>query len=231
MSTETQQPSAEQVETTQTQANDTTAQSPTLEDIAKKYNVEDQIKSFTAQPAQPSKPTVPQQQQFTPQPTAPDPITDPDGWRNYQATHNQQLYGTLNEVVQTVTEMRRAAEQERLNAEVNKAATRLADHAKIDPVYAELLLEKNYRENVVFKRIWDNRYANPKALEEAIGVLANDATKVFQVRTDPQLVENQRAAKVSQKAMASTQTNPQHETDKMSDAEFERWWHAQKLGM
>ena len=114
---------------------------------------------------------------------------------------------------------------------MNKAASSLAEKAKIDPEFAELLLEKRYRDNIVFKRIWDNRHANPKALEEAIGVLANDASKVFQVRTDPQLVENQRAAKVSQRAMATTSNKQQHETDQMSDAEFERWWNAHKMGM
>ena len=113
MNEEVQQSSATQTETTQTQANDTTEQTQTLEDVAKKYNVEDQIKSFTAQPAQPSQPTV--QKQYTPPPAIPDPITDPEGWRNYQATHNQQLNGTLNELMQTVVEMRRSAEQERLN--------------------------------------------------------------------------------------------------------------------
>ncbi len=227
MSTENQQASDKQTETTQTQANDTTEQSQvTLEDIAKKYNVEDQIKSFTAQPAQPSKPTVPQ---YQPQSSIPDPITDPDGWRNYQATHSQHVTGTINEIAQTVAEMRRSQEQERLNAEVNKAATSLADRAKIDPEFAELLLEKRYRDNIVFKRIWDNRYANPKALEEAIGVIANEASKVFQVRTDPQLVENQRAAKNSQKAMATTSSKqPGDDMMNMSDSDFEREWQRLK---
>lgn len=223
MTTETQQSSEKPAEITQTQANDTTEQSQvTLEDIAKKYNVEEQIKSFTAQPAQPSQPTAPQ---YQPQPTIPDPITDPDGWRNYQASHSQQLNSTLSQLTQTVAEMRRTAEQERLNAEVNKAASRVAERSGLEPDLAEFLLEKAYRENIVFKRIWENRNANPKALDEAIDVIANGASKKYQVRTDPQLVENQRAAKISQRAMASTQSkSPGEELMNLSDAEFEREW-------
>ena len=131
----------------------------------------------------------------------------------------------MREITNSVTEIKRQAEQDKLNTEVNKAVERVTEKLKIEPVYTEILLEKRYRDDKVFKRIWDNRKTNPKALEEALDVVASEASKVFQVRSDPQLIENQRAAKASQKAMSSSQ--PKSDTDavmNMSDGEFDRRW-------
>lgn len=201
------------------------APQPTLADVAKKYNVEEEVKNFNPQPQQPAQ----VQPQVVERPfvnTVPDPITDLDGWNKYQAYQRTVIDGTLRELTQTVSEIRKEKEQEKLNVEVNKAVTRVNEKLKIDPVYAEIMLEKKYRDDKIFKRIWDNRQTNPKALEEALDVIASEGSKVFQVRSDPQLVENQRAAKASQKAMSTTQQKSGPETGSMSDAEFDRWWNS-----
>lgn len=198
------------------------APQPTLADVAKKYNVEEEVKNFNPQP-QPAQPAPqPVERPFVN--TVPDPITDPDGWNKYQAYQRTVIDGTLRELTQTVSEIRKEKEQEKLNVEVNKAVTRVNEKLKIDPVYAEIMLEKKYRDDPIFKRIWDNRKTNPKALDEALDVIASEGSKVFQVRSDPQLVENQRAAKASQKAMATTQSKSGPDVENMTGAEFDRWW-------
>lgn len=196
----------------------------TLEDIAKKYSIEDQTKSFTAQPVQqaPSQPAP----SYEPQYRVPDPVVNQDEFTRFLAQQNSQVNNNLREIAQTVTEMRKQQEQERLNAEVNKAVERVNTKLNIDPKYAEILLEKEYRDNKIFQRIWENRYANPKALDEALDVIANSATRVFQVKSDPQLVENQRAAKASQKTMASTsKQSPNADVMDMNEQEFNQWWN------
>lgn len=215
MSEENLQQSNTPVEPQQTTANESTPQ-PTFEDIAKKYSIEDQTKTFTAKPETPIAPIDHR---------IPDPVINPDEFTKYQLNQTAQVMNTMNTVAKTVEEMRRTQEQERLNVEVNKAVTRLNEKLKIDPKYAEILLEKEYRDNPVLQRIWANRYVNPKALDEALDVIANNNAKTFQTSSDPQLVENQRAAKASQKVMSTTTNKSKNEEiANMSDAEFDRWW-------
>ena len=217
MSEDTQQ-SNQPVESQETTANETTPQ--TLEDIAKKYSIEDQTKTFTAKPETP----IAQIDH-----RVPDPVINPDEFTKYQLNQTAQVMNTMNTMAKTVEDMRRGQEQERLNVEVNKAVTRLNEKLKIDPKFAEILLEKEYRDNPVLQRIWSNRYVNPKALDEALDVIANNNAKTFQTSADPQLVENQRAAKASQKVMSTT-TNKSKNEDILNknDAEFDQWWNQTK---
>ena len=220
MSELNEQQSETPVESTETKVNDAAPQ--TLEDIAKKYNIEDQAKSFTAKPENTFQ-TPPQIEQ-----RIPDPVVQPDEWSKYHLNQSSYVNQNLQKMAGTVEEMRRSMETERLNAEVNKAVGRVNEKLKIDPKYAEILLEKEYRDNRIFQRIWDNRYVNPKALDEALDVIANSSANVFQTRPDPQLVENQRAAKVSQRAMSTTNNRPNDDINNMNDVEFDRWWQTQK---
>lgn len=206
----------------------------TLADVAKKYNVDQQVQNFTAQPQAPqSAPTqYPPVQPFT----APDPVTSPEQWNQYQASilmQNQHLQGNLRELTQSVEAIRKEATQARLDSEVTKAVSKVNDKLKVDPLYAEIALEKRYRDDPIFKRIWDNRQVNPKALEEALEVVSNELQGVFSVRQDPQLTENLRAAKQSQRTMSTTQKAPTEgdEALKMNEGEFDRWWSQKKRGL
>ena len=225
MSDEIIQPSNAPAESNQNTANDTTQQTQentqTLEDIAKKYSIEDQAKTFTARPETYQSP--PQMEQ-----RIPDPVIQPDEFTKYHMNQSAYVNSTLQKMASTVDEMRRSQESERLNAEVNKAVVRVNEKLNIDPKYAEILLEKEYRDNRIFQRIWDNRYVNPKALDEALDVIANSSAKVFQTRADPQLIENQRAAKASQRAMSTSNKQPNDDINNMNDGEFDRWWYSQK---
>lgn len=202
----------------------------TIEEVAKKHKVEEQINQFTAQPSQPSQETQPT---YQPDSSVPDPVYDPDGWKRYQMNQmqsNQHLQGTLRDLVGKVSKLEEGLRQERLNVEVNKAVKRVNDKLNVDPTYVEIALEKRYRDDPAFRRIWDKRSENPKALDEALEVVTGDLEGVFQVRQDPQLTENVRAAKKSQQTLMRTpaRSSVEEEAMKMSDSEFERWWHQNK---
>lgn len=205
-----------------TPASEPTGQA-SYEDIAKKFSIEDQVQSFTAQPTQ-SQPTVPSEPVHLP-----DPVLDQEGWARHYAQQNQQVASTLKGMSDMVHEMRREQAQERLNADINKAVARLNDKLKVDNDMAEVLLEVEYRKNPVFKRIWDNRHVKPDALAEALDVLGTKSSGKFAVRADQQLIENQRAAKTSQKAMSSTANKSQDaEVMDLNDQDFGRWWDQNK---
>lgn len=222
MSEEQAQQSEAPVESQETASEPT--EQPSYEDIAKKFSIEEQVQSFTAQPVPQSQPTYPSEPV-----RVPDPVLDQEGWAKHYANQNAQVANTLKSISDSMQEIRREQAQERLNADVNKAVARLNDKLKVDNDMAEVLLEVEYRKNPVFKRIWDNRHSKPEALAEALDVLGTKTAGKFAVRTDPQLVENQRAAKTGQKAMASTANKSQSDDImNMSDAEFERFWAQNK---
>jgi len=190
---------------------------PSIDEVAKRWNIEEEVKQLKVEP-KPDKPV----QQYA------EPLLDPDEAYKRQI---QEMGGVLRELNDQVSEIRRTTEQERLNQDVNRAVAKVNETLEVDPLLAEILLEKRYRDDPVFKRIWDNRNVHPKALEEALGIVANESKKIFNVRADPQLVENQRAAKASQRAQAtSKETTEEDETANMSGAEFESWWHNRLRG-
>lgn len=225
MNDEIAQQSQEPVEVAAPQpSTESTAQEAevTMADVAKKYNVEEAVKSFTAQPApQPAEP-APQWQ------PSPDPLIDLDGFNKYQIQQNQQILGAVSEMAKTVQEIQRDREQAVLQSEIKQAVGRVNERVNIDPIYTELLLEKEYRSDPVFRNIWDNRHRNHQALNEALDVISRKASKVFQVRFDPQLVENTRAAKASTKATATTKQDV--DVMKMTDVEFDQYADRIKQG-
>jgi len=202
----------------------------TIEEVAKRHKVEEQVNQFTAQPNQSTQET---QQTYQPESSFPDPVYDPDGWKRYQQNQmqsNQHLQGTLRDLVGKVGKLEEGLRQERLNVEVNKAVKRVNEKLNVEPTYVEIALEKRYRDDPAFRRIWDKRTDNPKALDEALEVITGELEGVFQVRQDPQLTENVRAAKKSQQTLMRTPgvKSVEEEAMKMSDPEFERWWYQNK---
>lgn len=199
--------------------------SPSLEEISREFTVEEQAQNFTAQP-QPQ-PTQAFQQVQAPQYT-PDPVTDPEGYKqfvNYQRQVTTQLDGTLREVLNKVTSFEQRIAQQKLDADVDRAVQVVNKKLNVDKDLAEIALEKEYRSNPTFKKIWDNRDRNPEAFERALSVIADKWAPKFQVRQDPQLAENVRAAKSSQQTMATTkQQNPNDEWANLTPEEFERKW-------
>ncbi len=205
---------------------------PSLEDLSKEFSVEEQTRSFTAQP-QPS--YQPQYQPYAPPvPQVPDPVLNPDAYAQYVWQQNP-LVSQMGKTVQDMTAKLQAFEQSqaqaKLEADINRAVSTVNQKLNVDPMLAEAALEAEYRRNPTFKHIWDNRDRNPDAFNKALEVVANKLSPLFAVRTDPQLLENQRAATSSQRTMATApQSNPAMEALKMGQADFESWWEATKRG-
>lgn len=211
---------------------------PTLDDIAKKYNVVEQAQAFTQQTSPATQQTQPQfQPQFQPPyqaPAVPDPVLDPQGFARFQEAMIRQNSESFTNSVKSLEAKLAQFEQERkqtkIDADVNKAVERVNEAIKADPMYVEAALEARYRRDPVFKRIWDNREMNPKALEEALQVVTNDLRNVFQVRQDNQLAENIRAARASTQTMANAPAKDDAQTRsmKMDDRAFDAFWEELK---
>lgn len=215
MENQTNQPSSVPAETAVV-----TPETPTLETIAKELSIEEQAKQFTSsvqpQPYQP------------PQFQVPDPVTNPEGYTRFMAMQGQTVSGiettlkSLNEKVSTWEQ--RQAEQ-KINQDVDRAVAKVNERLKVEPLLAEIALEKMYRSDVNFKRIWDNRERNPQALEKALDVVGQKMQTMFNVRQDPQIAENLRAAQSSQRNMSTTKVStPNEDWSGLSDADFQRKW-------
>lgn len=205
----------------------TEATTDTLESLSREFNVEEQASNFQAQPAQ----------QYVQQPQnqwLPDPIADPDGFNHYSRQQNEVL-SKLDQTVRSLNDKIQSYEnqtkQQKIDADVERAVSRVNEKWNTDPLMAEIALEKMYRSDANFKKIWDNRDRNPKAYEKALDVLADKLAPTFSIRQDPQLTENQLAAKKSQQTMASTaKADKNAEWDNLSEGEFWAKWNAMKRG-
>lgn len=204
-----------------------------LETIAKDFSIEEQATQFQAQP-QPAvtAPVQAYQQQI------PDPVIDQEGYRRYmqgQTQMHEQIRGTISTLNKRLEDFERQQTQTKIDADVNHAVTKVNEKLKVDPLMAEIALEKLYRTDVNFKRIWDNRDKNRAAFDKALDVVAQKLSPTFAVRQDPQLTENKRAAQQSQRTMASTSKSdiPAGHEGLHSDnpVEFERAWESFKRGM
>lgn len=196
---------------------------PSLEDLSKEF-VEEQAQSFTAQPSAPQF----QSPQYQPQFEAPDPVTNQDGYKAWVLAQNQrsqQLDGTLRTLADKFTAFEQRIQQQKIDADVDRALGIVNQKWKVDKDLAEVHLEHEYRKNPTFKRIWDNRDKNPVAFEQALKIVADKRSAMFQVRQDPQIAENVRAAQSSQRTMATTKQQTQNDDWKnLSPAEFEQRW-------
>lgn len=205
MSTETQQ-TQEAVEPTQT--------TESLEQIAKEIPVVEQAKTFAPQPRVEPKQTY-----------VPDPITDGEGYKRFMEAQIGQ-HGEIRSIVDTLSSQLSDFQQERLqqklDAEVNTAVSKVNEGLNLDPDLVEAHLNVFYKKDPAFKFIWDNRTKNPVAVEKALKVLKEQIRTKTSVKQDPQLAENLRAAKTSQQSM--TASKKQETESPKTDADFQRYW-------
>ena len=231
MTEETTQQSETPVENVVTETPSEAAPTQTLEDVYKQFNVDDAAQQFTAQPVQ-NTPT----QNYAPTPPPantfiPDPISDPEGYRQFMLASQQQnsAFGqTINTLNAKLSQMEKERQQQQIDADIGKAVAKVNSKVKADPLMVELALEKKAREDGRFMKIWDNRYKNPKAYDAALDAIANELQGKFTVRNDPQLTENQRALKASQRGMATSNQSRDDGWDNLSDEDFDRKWREAK---
>jgi DNA-binding protein H-NS len=205
-----------------------TPEPESLESIAQGLSVTEQANQFvsTVQPQyqqpQPIPPSY-QPQQFV----APDPVTDPDGYRNYVAQQYQslnKLNSTVEEVASKIGQWERMQAEQKINHDVDRAVTKVTEKVGLDKDMVEVALELEYRKNPSFKKIWDNRDRYPAALDKALEVLTGKISSKYQVRSDPQIAENIRAAKSAQLTTATTK-QPEG-LDQMDGPAFEKFWNS-----
>lgn len=158
------------------------------------------IESFDVQVAQPETKQV---QEFTPaQTTHIDPYDE--GSINEWAANTQKNQAALQSEIQSLradADARSAADTQKIiDADIKSAVKVITKGIDgLDPLSAEILLEKTARENEGFNKIWNNRGANPKAYNAALNAIVTDNEGKFQ-RFDSQLAENHRAAQQSQQS-------------------------------
>jgi len=128
-------------------------------------------------------------------------------------------------------ELANSRQQEMLSKEIDEAVGKINETVGGDTDMAELYLEKQYRDNPDLKKVWDNRLANPEALDKALDIISKEwAAKNVNV-VDSAVAENQRALKESQKGGATVQVDSLHqELDKMGSGDFMNYAHKLSQG-
>lgn len=153
-----------------------------------------------------------------------------DNVGDFEAFANKinQLAEKVERSSQQTEALANSQQQELLNKEIAEAVGRINESVGGDADMAELFLEKEVRTNPAFEKVWKNRHTNPEAYDKALNILTPEwAAKNVNV-TDPQIAENQRALKESQKGGATVQVDSLHqELDKMDSGEFLQY--AQRL--
>jgi hypothetical protein len=192
---------AEEPVVTETPA-ETPSETPSLEEVYKEYNVDRVADDFSTRTA------PPEQRTETPvRPTAvPDPVTDVDGFKNFLSSDIQDrnvIKETLRRVSSQLDQDRMARARSQEEADVKKAVDAINADLKADPDLVEFALAKEARQDSRFLKLWENRAKQPQAWEKALKAVGKKLEGKFQFRADPQLVENQRAVKTAQSALAT----------------------------
>ena len=177
---------------------DTTSQS--MSDIANSIAKPEDTSQVQAEPAKPA-----------------DNVGDFTAFANQFAELKQQVEQTS----QQTSELASSRQQETLNKEIAEAVGKINESVGGDADMAELYLEKQYRENPDLKKVWDNRFTNPDALDKALDIVGKEWAAKNVNLTDPAVAENQRALRESQKGGATVQVDSeQQERDKMDSGTF-----------
>ena len=188
------------------------APEPTLEDVYKDAGVD-------LQPQQPAAPIAPERPAYTPPAQAAPHIPDPYDTDAHKAYLQQQALG----IAQTQDAVRRLTgylnqQQQReahaaLQADLKLAVdtvNEVVNHPK--PKVVEAMLDAKAREDPRFKALWDNRARNPTAWTNALKAVSKEFAADLSVKVDPSLVAAQRARKIAQGQMATTD-NPRNDTE------------------
>lgn len=200
---------------------------PSLDDVISEFQPQASVEPTTPQPT----PIPEYQPSYTPQGF--DPL-DENSVRSYVQSQSQaqsELRQQLQQMSGQLTEMQQRDAQARVEADIEAAVKTLTKEVDVKPIVAQSYLEAIAREKPGFKQIWDNRHANPAALDKAMKAVAKNMKSDFSAKVDPQVVEDQKAAIQSQRAMATTtKTNANDEWEGLSDVEFQHKWNQMVSG-
>ena len=194
-----------------------------LDDVYKEYGVEQQAQQFHAATA--PMPYLPQAPEV---PNIPDPVTDVDAFRQWQTNQfhqNNSLQNTLQELNGRFQQISQAEARRQVETDVKTAVDVVNKRLGADPQMIEVALDLEARRDPRFLKLWEGRHQNPQAWSKALDAWGRKMDGKFSVRADPQLAENQRAAKVSQQALGGQrQSNSNEEWDNLPAGDFEHRW-------
>ena len=133
----------------------------------------------------------------------------------------------LSNVSSRLSQYEQESQKQTVSKAIGDAVGTVNETVNQDPELVESYLNIRYNKDQKFAQIWDNRDKNPKALNEALGVVARDMQNKFAVKVDSQIAEDQRAIN---NATRSTRQNKVEENSddklmKLNDAEFDVYWN------
>lgn len=181
---EEQQSSQEQTASTEVQS---------LDQVYEKFNVEAEAQSF-----QPAKETVQPVAPVQQNPTVPDPVLDPAGYKQWASSQHEFTQKALSSLTQKISQYERSQVVAREEADIKQAVSKFkAVAGDVDDDVAEVALGHKARKDPKFLSVYQNRGKNPAAWNAAVSAYANEFKGKYSFKSDPQLAENQRAAKLS----------------------------------
>lgn len=185
------------------------SQTATLDDVYKQYNVEEQASNFSPQ-RQTQQVTQQPAQQQQPTPAIPDPVLDPNGYKNWHGQQNTMVNQALSQMSGELKSLRDERTRTREEADIKGAVTQFKKVVgpEIDDELAEVALGARARKDPKFLAVYQNRNSNPQAWNAAVSAYANEFKGKVQFKIDSQLTENVRAAKQSIQGSQSTKASP-----------------------
>lgn len=185
MSEQEQQSSTEPAASTETQS---------LDQVYQQFNVEAEAQSFQPQ-REVQQHAAPVQQN----PAVPDPVLDPGGYKAWVGNQHEFTQKALSQVTQKLSQIERERVVQREEADIKKAVEKFRQVAgsEVDDDVAEVALGQKARKDPRFLTVYQNRHKNPSAWNAAVSAFANEFKGKYSFKSDPQLAENQRAAKLS----------------------------------
>jgi len=198
------------------------APEPSLDDVISEFNVHAPASEPTPAPITPQTVTHSVPNTF-------DPL-DQESVNQYVQQSSQgvtALTSQVQELNQKLTQYEQQQNQVRVEADIKTAVQTVNEKVNADPLMVELYLEKMAREKPGFQQIWNNREQNPNAFKKALDAVSNELQGKFDVKSDPELVKNQAAAKQSQQSM-STSNQPDDDLPEPGTPEHAVWWEKLK---
>jgi len=191
-------------------SNEQPASTETLDSVYQKYNVEAEAQTFNPQREQ-KQTTQPVKQAEVP---VPDPVLDQNGFKQWAGNQNQFVQTALQSLQGELTQYRVEREAARTEADIKHAVQQFKNVTgeEIDDDMAEVALGQKARKDPRFLSVYNNRSKNPNAWNAAVKAYANEFKGKASFKIDPQIAENQRAAKQlsqgSQSKQADDTENP-----------------------
>jgi hypothetical protein len=204
----------------------------TLDDVYKKFNVEEAATTFNP-PAQQYQAQPAQQQQAAPLGgEIPDPVLDQNGFKAYIAQQNTQVSTALRNLTQLQQQQYVAETRRREEADIKTAVSTVREKmgGEVDDDFIEIALGQKARKDAKFASLYANRDKHPAAWKAALSAVGGELKTKFQFRSDPQLAENVRAAKhstqssQSQRNAGSSNSLDDRFAAAKSQADFDREW-------